>query len=75
MRLSENNYSKRILKLQQPCRIDTEGMIYTYESMNNTYDVAVIDNNKCYQTNMNGYTTRIDGIHNIHYAIINHFNI
>lgn len=75
MKPSNNNFSKRTLRLQQPGRIDTEGIIYTYESHGISYDIAVIDGIKYYQMDDEGYSNLIDSIQDIHYEIERHYNI
>lgn len=75
MKLSENNFSNHPCKLKQSGNIDEKGTIYTYETNNAIYDIAVIDGRKYYQKNMGGYSKLINNIQPIHYAIENYYNI
>lgn len=75
MNLSENNFSSNPCNSKQPCSVNVEGTIYTYETKNDLYDIAVIGGRKYYQKNMGGYSNLIDSIQPIHYAIENYYNI
>ena len=75
MNLSENNFSSNPCKFKQPDNVDINGTIYTYETDNAIYDIAIINGRKYYQKNMGGYSNLIDNIQPIHYAIENHYNI
>lgn len=73
MKLSKDNFSKRSKWIKKPGKIDFDVTIYTYESMNNTYNVVTIAGVKLYQINMEGYST--DKVHHIHCEIEKHYNI
>lgn len=75
MKLSNNNFSKNAYRLKQSGKFYIEGITYTYETRNDIYDITIIDGMKYYQKNMGGYSSRIDSIQPIHYAIENHYNI
>ena len=75
MKLSKDNFSKCSCRFRTIGTIDAEGTIYTYESKDNRYDVAITSGVKSYQLNMNGFDTDIDNIHHIHREIEKHYNV
>lgn len=75
MKLSKDNFYKGVCRFTSPGRIDIEGTVYTYESNNAIYDIAIVSDKKYYQKNMKGYSDSIDDICIIHHAIEKHYNI
>lgn len=75
MKLSKNNFYFGICRFKRPGKIDIEGIVYTYETNNAIYDVAIVSGVKYYQSNMKGYFADINDAHYIHYAIEKHYKI
>lgn len=75
MKLSKSNFSKRECGLVKKNEFDIDGNVYTYESRDNVYDIAIIAGMKIYQKNMKGYALYPDNGHCIYREIEKHYDI
>lgn len=49
--------------------------MYSYESKDALYDLAVVNGGKMVRVNCGPWSNRIDAWKPVHYAILNHFNL
>lgn len=71
MRLSLSNYNSYDATFND----GSIGYIYSYESGNAIYDIAVVNGGKLYRTNGSVWSNLINSIKPIHCEIERHFNI